>query len=72
MKQNDILGPVSTPNGFHIIKLSGMRDLPTQGTAAQQHQQVQQLIYQRKMQEGLQAWATKLRGEAFINTHPEA
>lgn len=72
MKQNDILGPVSTPNGFHIIKLSGIRELATKGTQGQIHQQVQQLIYQRKMEEGLQAWSTKLRGEAFINTHPDA
>jgi peptidyl-prolyl cis-trans isomerase SurA len=72
MKANDILGPVATPNGFHIIRMVAIREVPTQGTPAQQRQQVQNLIYQRKMSEGLQAWSTKIRSEAFINTHPES
>ncbi|MES2218189.1 MAG: SurA N-terminal domain-containing protein [Pseudomonadota bacterium] len=71
MKPADILGPISTPNGFHIVRLVAMRELPPQGNASQQRQQVQQLIYQRKMAEGLQAWSTKIRSEAFINMHPE-
>jgi peptidyl-prolyl cis-trans isomerase SurA len=72
MKPTEILGPVSTPNGFHIVRMVAIREIPTQGNAAQQRQQVQNLIYQRKMTEGLQAWSTKIRGEAFINTHPES
>jgi peptidyl-prolyl cis-trans isomerase SurA len=72
MKANDIMGPVATPNGFHIIKLAGVREINTHVKTADLHKQVQQLIYQRKYEEGLQSWLTKLRSEAFVNLHPEA
>lgn len=68
MQVNDIAGPIQTPNGFHLILLAGIRN--THGTALTS-KQVQELIYQRKMEEGLQAWSTKIRSEAFINMHPE-
>jgi peptidyl-prolyl cis-trans isomerase SurA len=71
MKVNDIMGPVPTPNGFHIIRLAGLRDAATTGDAVSQRKQVEQLLFQRKLEEGLQSWVTKLRSEAFINTHPE-
>ncbi len=71
MKQNDIMGPILTPNGFHIIKLSGLRDSEKSGNAAEQHKQVEQLLYQRKFEEESQAWIAKLRGQAFIHTNLE-
>lgn len=67
MKTNQLLGPVQTPNGFHIVRLAGIRNTESHLTTAQQHQQVQQLIFQRKIEENLQSWTTKLRSEAFIN-----
>jgi peptidyl-prolyl cis-trans isomerase SurA len=71
MKQNDILGPVATPNGYHIIRLAGLRDVKNTGDLSAQRQQVQQLLYQRKLDEGLQSWITKLRSEGFVNKNPE-
>jgi peptidyl-prolyl cis-trans isomerase SurA len=70
---NDIIGPIQTANGFHIIHVAGIRkstDIKTK--AASQHQQVQQLLFQRKFEEALQSWITKIRSEAFINLHPGA
>lgn len=67
-KQNDIIGPVQAPNGFHVIHVAGIRG---EKSAAPSKQQIQQLLYQRKFEEALQRWATKLRGEALINMHPE-
>ena len=71
MKKNDIMGPVATPNGFHIIRLLALRDVGAQEDIATQRKQVEQYLYQRKMEEGLQAWLTRMRSEAFINTNPE-
>lgn len=71
MKANEIMGPVQTPNGFHILRLSGIRSAGKQPTAGEKRLQVQELIFQRKLAENLQSWITKLRSEAFINTHPE-
>ncbi len=72
MKVNDIMGPVATPNGFHIVRLAGLRETNTTMDPATQHKQIEQLLYQRKLEEGLQSWITKLRSEAFINTNPES
>lgn len=71
MKTNELLGPVQTPNGFHIVKLSGIRSLATKTNHAQQTAQIQELIFQRKLEEGLQSWMTKIRSEAYINTNPD-
>jgi len=71
MKPNDILGPLQTPNGFHIVRLVGVRTVAMKMTPQEQRKQVEQLIYQRKLEEATQSWMTKLRSEAFINLHPE-
>jgi peptidyl-prolyl cis-trans isomerase SurA len=71
-KNDDIVGPIQTANGFHIIHVAGIRkSTDAKVTAATQHQQVQQLLFQRKFEEALQSWTTKIRSEAFINMHPD-
>lgn len=71
-KPNDIIGPLLTPNGFHIIKLAGIREAVSTNNKDMQSNDVRQLIFQRKFSEGLQSWLTKIRSAAFINTHLEA
>lgn len=71
MNVNDILGPVQTPNGFHLVKLTGTRTVGAQKNKADERKQIEQLLYQRKFEEEVQAWITKVRSAAFINTHPE-
>ncbi|MCD6039012.1 MAG: surA [Gammaproteobacteria bacterium] len=71
MKEHDVAGPIQTPNGFHIIHVVGIRNVGMQGNQEEQRKQVQALLYQRKYEEALQTWITKLRSESFINIHPE-
>jgi peptidyl-prolyl cis-trans isomerase SurA len=71
MKQNDILGPIQTPNGFHLVKLTGLRSIGQPKDKTAEHKQVEQLLYQRKFEEEVQTWITKVRSSAFINLHPE-
>jgi peptidyl-prolyl cis-trans isomerase SurA len=71
MKSNDIIGPILTPNGYHIVRLAGLRETHNTATPEALHKQVEQLIYQRKFEEDLQSWLTRLRSEAFINLNPE-
>jgi peptidyl-prolyl cis-trans isomerase SurA len=66
MKENDVEGPIRTANGFHIIHVAGIRNVGMQGNQMDQRKQVQQLLYQRKYEEALQAWISRLRSEAFI------
>ncbi len=66
MKENDVAGPIQTANGFHIIHVAGIRHVGMQGNPTNQRKQIQQLLYQRKYEEALQNWVTRLRSEAFI------
>lgn len=70
METNDIAGPIQAPNGFHIIHLAAVRDTGAKQVAS--NSQVEQLIYQRKMEEAVQNWMAKIRSQAFINMNPEA
>jgi peptidyl-prolyl cis-trans isomerase SurA len=72
LKQNQVMGPVLAPNGFHLVKLAGIRTASEKQHSADQKKQIEQLIYQRKFEEQLQSWMTKIRGQAFINTQLEA
>jgi len=72
LNQNDLLGPILTANGYHIVRLSGVRNASGKHLdLATQKKQVQELIFQRKINDAMQAWITKLRSAAFINLHPE-
>jgi peptidyl-prolyl cis-trans isomerase SurA len=71
MKDNDIIGPVLTPNGYHIVRLAATRETHNTATPDALKKQVEQLIFQRKFEEDLQSWLTRVRSEAFINMHPE-
>lgn len=70
MKDNDIVGPIQTGNGFHILHLAGSHDLAS--NEAPSSKQIQQLLYQRKFEEAQPAWLAKIRSQAFINMHPES
>lgn len=71
MKQNDIAGPLQTSNGFHLIRLAGIRNVPTEHSASPSPKQIEQMLYQRKFEAALQSWVAKLRSEAVINLRPE-
>jgi len=68
MQTGDLLGPVQTPNGYHLVKLTGIRSADAKLNPIQKNQQVRELIFQRKLEEGLQNWLSKIRSESFINT----
>lgn len=72
LKNGEIMGPIQTPNGFHIVHVAGIRQIGNAATAAEQRQQVQQLIYQRKFEEAMQTWIKRLRSGATINMHPDS
>ncbi len=70
MKVNGIMGPILTPNGFHIVKLAGIRE-SKKGAKDDERKQIQQLLFQRKFEEALQSWIMKLRSESYINLKPQ-
>lgn len=63
MRANDIAGPIQAPNGFHIIKLTAVRE---RGDNKPDRKQVEESLLQQKFEEALQSWISKLRGQASI------
>jgi peptidyl-prolyl cis-trans isomerase SurA len=64
MKTDEIAGPIQAANGFHIIRIAGIRAAAKQ--AAPSRKQVEEMLLQRKFEEAVQTWVSKLRGQAFI------
>lgn len=70
-KEGDVLGPIQAANGFHIIHLVQLRNVTlTKEADNPQKNQVKKLLFDRKYEEAKNAWLTKIRSEAFINTNP--
>ena len=66
MKAKQIAGPIQTPNGFHIIRLAEERSAGNeQGPPSRK--EIENLLLQRKFEEAVQNWVTKLRKQAYIS-----
>ncbi|HVE45110.1 MAG TPA: SurA N-terminal domain-containing protein [Gammaproteobacteria bacterium] len=65
MQGQDISAPVAAGNGMHVLHLIESRALAVKQPAPT-HQQLQQLLMQRKFEQAMQIWVSKLRGQAFI------
>ncbi len=68
MDKKDIAGPIQTANGFHLIQLVDVHQLD-QHEAAPDRKQVEKLLMQRKFEEAIQNWVSKLRSQAYIETN---
>jgi peptidyl-prolyl cis-trans isomerase SurA len=66
LQPKEIAGPIQTANGFHVIRLTAVRTVAG-NQAVPDEKQVHQLLMQRKFEENLQAWLSKLRAQAFIS-----
>lgn len=58
-----VVGPIRAQNGYHVIKLVGIRkgstDLPSKN-------QIRQLLQQRKLQKALKKWLVELREKSSV------
>jgi peptidyl-prolyl cis-trans isomerase SurA len=67
MKAGQVAGPIRTPNGFHVIKLLAKRgSTGLQGTVKQQRREVEEMIFQRELQQASVNWIAQLRAQAYI------
>ena len=66
MQTGDVAGPIQAPNGFHVIKLIGMRGQSTTPSKAE----LQNFAYQMKMQKAVNNWLKQLRKTAYIKITP--
>lgn len=65
MKAQEISEPIHAPNGFHVIRLSAVRS-SNPNRANLNSKQVENLVMQRKFEQGVEQWLSKLRSTAFI------
>lgn len=68
MKEKDLAGPIQTSNGFHIIRLVAVRNRGLSKVPS--HKQIEDLLMQRKYEEAVQNWVSKLRSQAYIVMNP--
>lgn len=62
MNTGDIAGPVRAPNGFHLIKLAGVKSSGQALTA----DQARQVLFQRKAQAAIPPWIKQIRSTAYV------
>jgi len=69
LQAKEIAGPIQTPNGFHVIRLIAARNLAN-AQGAPSKKQVEDLLLQRKFEEAVQNWVSKIRSQAFVVMQP--
>lgn len=71
MQDKEVAGPIQTSNGFHLVHLVATRSIAGTQTASNDRQQAEQFLLQRRIDEALKTWMSKLRSQAYIDTNPE-
>ncbi len=62
MQAKEVAGPIQTANGFHILRLTDVRN----SSAAPDRKQAENALLQRKFEDAIKNWVSKLRAQAFI------
>lgn len=68
-KEGDIVGPIHTEDGWHLLKVLGFKQA-SQQTFDQVKNQVKNYLYTTKMNDKLGAWVKQLRQTNFVQTFP--
>ena len=67
MKVNQIAGPLSAPNGLHLLKLLEVNKLKA---AELTRDQASNMVFHRKLAEKIKPWLKELREHAYIEPVP--
>lgn len=68
LKPGEISEPLQSQLGWHLIEVLGRRT--EDDSEYQIRQQIQQLLYQQKLDEAVQNWLQELRGQVYIERFP--
>jgi peptidyl-prolyl cis-trans isomerase SurA len=69
MKLGEMFGPIRVPNGFSILQLLASRkaaDKPADDSKGTVTEQARQIIYKRKLAEGVDDWLREVRAGAYV------
>ncbi|GHC16424.1 hypothetical protein GCM10010082_04110 [Kushneria pakistanensis] len=64
----DVSEPIRSPSGYHLITLLDKRG---GGNAEQQREQIRRTLFQRKVNEELEAWTQEIRASAYVDNRLE-
>ncbi|WP_299262045.1 peptidylprolyl isomerase [uncultured Kushneria sp.] len=64
----DVSEPIRSPSGYHLITLLDKRG---GGNADQQREQIRRTLFQRKVNEELEAWTQEIRASAYVDNRLE-
>jgi peptidyl-prolyl cis-trans isomerase SurA len=62
MKAGGLAGPIAAPNGYHILKLRGIRSSADKLT----DKQVRMHLYQKQFNDAVKKWLKELRDNAYV------
>ena len=62
MQVNQIIGPLTAPNGLHFLQLLGKQENTMKFTK----EQAQEFLWQQKLSDRIKPWLQKLRASAYI------
>ncbi|RKR06597.1 peptidyl-prolyl cis-trans isomerase SurA [Kushneria sinocarnis] len=68
MSVGDISQPIRSPSGYHLVRLIDQRG---GGSADQQREQVRRRLFERKVNDRLEAWTQEIRASAYIDNRLE-
>ncbi|WP_456269791.1 peptidylprolyl isomerase [Kushneria sp. AK178] len=68
LNPGDVSEPIRSPSGYHLITLLDKRG---GGNAEQQREQIRRTLFQRKVNEELEAWTQEIRASAYIDNRLE-
>lgn len=66
MKVGDVIGPIHTPNGYHVLHLLGVRHNTTAPSQQSMRNQLTDMLFHQKVEEKLQTWISQLRAQAYV------
>ena len=66
MNPGEVIGPLRAPNGFHVLKLFGVRNASLSSNKEERKKQVENLLFQQQFQQSLLTWLEQLRSQTYV------